>query len=217
MKRPAGKISVWMYVVGFFLVASLVYGLVIEPLTQSGEKAAERILQQLPTDAPTAAPTAQPTAVRTDTPAPVTQAPTETPAPTKAPTATPAPTFTPAPTEPPTLRQGDKGQAVRQLQSELIRLGYLSGSADGDFGRKTTQAVKDFQVCNGLKEDGVFGENCWRKLTSGYFVQEQMTVYVSKKGVYHTRPDCSNMKTSTKMSLSDAIRKDYKEHSGGCH
>lgn len=195
MRKP------WVYVVGFLLAASLVYGLLIVPFTGSGTRTADVTLQQTATDEPTAAP-------RTDTPVPVTQAPTASPAPTQAPTATPAPT------EPPVLRQGDKGQAVRQVQAELIRLGFLSGSADGDFGRQTAQAVKDFQVCNGLKEDGIFGAACWQKI-GGYNVQEQKTVYVSKNGVYHTDEHCSGMKSSTKMSLSDAMRKNYSGHH--CH
>ena len=209
MKRQSGKLSGWMYVGLFFVAAALVYGLVIEPMTQSGNKTADVILQQTATDAPIDAPTAVPTDTPTDTPAPATKAPTATPAPTDAPT--PVPTAT----EAPTLRQGDKGQAVRQLQTELIRLGYLSGNADGDFGKKTAQAVKDFQVCNGLKEDGIFGAQCWDKMFGWVSAIPQKTVYVSKNNIYHTDEHCSGMKSSTKMKLSDAIRKGIKGHN--CH
>ena len=135
--------------------------------------------------------------------------------PTEIPTPTQAPTLTPTPTEPPTLRQGDKGQDVKQLQEQLIKLGYLSGAADGDFGKKTAQAVRDFQVCNHLKEDGIFGSACWDTLSRGYNIVEQRTVYVSKAEIYHTDEHCSGMKTSTAMKLSDAIRKGYKGHH--CH
>lgn len=204
MKKPKGKIGCAIYVIGFFLIAALFYGLVIEPLTPSTRKVTDRLVQQLPTDEPTV----MPTVVLAETHVPDTKAPTEAP--------TQAPTNTPAPTEPPTLRQSDKGEAVRQIQSELIRLGYLTGNADGDFGKKTTQAIKDFQVCNGLNEDGIWGKACWNKI-NGYYIKAQITVYVSKSGIYHTIPDCSGMKSSTKMSLSDAIRKGYKEHSAGCH
>lgn len=40
-----------------------------------------------------------------------------------------------------TLREGDRGADVRQLQLRLIQRGYLSGVADGVFGSATRQAV----------------------------------------------------------------------------
>ena len=53
-----------------------------------------------------------------------------------------------------TLAQGSEGQLVRDLQSALIELGYLSGSADGKYGAKTAKAVTDFQAANGLNATG---------------------------------------------------------------
>ena len=64
---------------------------------------------------------------------------------------------TPEPTNDPTqyvLKQGDKNEDVRQLQKRLIALGYLSGSADGDFGSKTKNAVIAFQEAAGLSATG---------------------------------------------------------------
>lgn len=40
-----------------------------------------------------------------------------------------------------TLREGDRGADVRQLQLRLIQAGYLWGGADGVFGAATRQAV----------------------------------------------------------------------------
>ncbi len=48
------------------------------------------------------------------------------------------------------LYKGDEGQAVYDLQSALIELGYLTGKADGVYGAKTAQAVQAFQEKNGL-------------------------------------------------------------------
>lgn len=60
---------------------------------------------------------------------------------------------------PTTLRKGDKGTAVKELQTDLIALGYDCGSygADGDFGSATEKAVRKFQTDHGLTVDGVVG------------------------------------------------------------
>ena len=73
--------------------------------------------------------------------------------PTEAPT--PAPTSTPEPTYK-TLREGMNDSAdVQALQARLIQLGYLTGKADGDYGPKTSAAVRAFQTEAGLTADGV--------------------------------------------------------------
>ncbi|MBR4458356.1 MAG: peptidoglycan-binding protein [Clostridia bacterium] len=71
----------------------------------------------------------------------------------------PAPTATPKPTEAAStvLSKGSKGEEVRRLQERLRALGYLSGTADGQFGNATRDAVKWFQKVNGLKQDGAVG------------------------------------------------------------
>ena len=70
---------------------------------------------------------------------------------------TPEPQFTK------TLKLGDKGEEVKSLQSKLIAKGYKL-VADGDFGNKTLEAVKDFQNRNGLTSDGIVGRMTWSKL-----------------------------------------------------
>lgn len=50
-----------------------------------------------------------------------------------------------------TLREGDRGRAVRRLQRKL------GVSADGVFGAQTERAVKRFQRRNGLTADGIVG------------------------------------------------------------
>ena len=56
-----------------------------------------------------------------------------------------------------TLRRGDSSDEVRVLQQYLSDLGYLSSSADGQFGSSTERAVKLFQEANGLTADGIAG------------------------------------------------------------
>ena len=68
----------------------------------------------------------------------------------------------------PTLRKGDKGDAVRELQHLLMERGYSlpKFGADGDFGNETLKAVKAFQKSHGLKEDGIVGQSTWAALTA---------------------------------------------------
>lgn len=57
------------------------------------------------------------------------------------------------------LRNGMTGEDVKQLQSNLISLGYDLGrwGADGDFGDATEQAVRAFQTANRCDVDGKVG------------------------------------------------------------
>lgn len=58
------------------------------------------------------------------------------------------------------LMKGDKGNKVKEMQKNLIKLGYSCGSygADGNFGSGTELAVKNFQKANGLVVDGKYGK-----------------------------------------------------------
>lgn len=55
------------------------------------------------------------------------------------------------------LRRGDKGEDVKELQADLMKLGYAlpKYGADGDFGGETENAVREFQVTHNLTPDGV--------------------------------------------------------------
>lgn len=55
------------------------------------------------------------------------------------------------------FEKGDGGVQVRLLQKFLNWYGNYGLAVDGDFGRKTLAAVKDFQKKNGLVVDGLFG------------------------------------------------------------
>ena len=50
---------------------------------------------------------------------------------------------------------GDRGTHVEILQNKLLTLGYPIGNADGDFGNKTKDAIKQFQALKGLTSNGV--------------------------------------------------------------
>lgn len=63
----------------------------------------------------------------------------------------------------PNLERNDKGDAVEDLQNELIEAGFKV-VADGEFGENTEEAVKAFQAREGLKVDGKVGPKTWEKL-----------------------------------------------------
>lgn len=85
------------------------------------------------------------------------------------------------------LGRGATGAQVEHMQSVLIRLGYSDSSghalrADGDFGRRTTEAVGAFQMAHGLHVDGVVGPD-----TRAAMIKAERTPLLSEK----THPDHS--------------------------
>ncbi|MBR0512636.1 MAG: peptidoglycan-binding protein [Clostridia bacterium] len=56
------------------------------------------------------------------------------------------------------LRKGASGDRVKIMQQALIQLKYLSGKADGKFGKQTQAAVIAFQKKQNLDPDGVAGK-----------------------------------------------------------
>lgn len=57
-----------------------------------------------------------------------------------------------------------KGEDVAVVQQRLIDIGYLTGVADGDYGRKTVRAVSAFQEDNELVADGIIGAQTLERL-----------------------------------------------------
>jgi len=113
---------------------------------------------RFPTE-PTTSPTAAPTETPTQAP---TQAPAETPTPSPSPTAAP----TEAPLFPRTLRPGDRGEDVLELQTRLIALKYTVSKTSA-YDAMTQEAVRHFQLQNSLTVDGLFGSNTAQILLSG--------------------------------------------------
>ena len=64
---------------------------------------------------------------------------------------------------------GSRSDEVRAVQQSLKEKGYYNYTVDGIFGTRTQSAVKSFQRDNGLKVDGVAGEQTLKALgvTSG--------------------------------------------------
>ena len=87
------------------------------------------------------------------------------------PTATPKPGPTLNPTEDTTsyqlLQSGSDGNQVMALQEALIELGYLKGTADGEYGSATAQAVMALQKANSLPVTGYADANLQALIFNG--------------------------------------------------
>lgn len=59
--------------------------------------------------------------------------------------------------KPTVLRNGMRGENVKALQNNLMRLGYAPLVSDGHFGPNTQMAVTKFQARNNLISDGIAG------------------------------------------------------------
>ncbi len=62
------------------------------------------------------------------------------------------------------IEKGDTGDAVKEIQEQLINRGYFDGEADGSFGEKTEEAIIAFQEENRLDATGIVGEATWNAL-----------------------------------------------------
>lgn len=63
----------------------------------------------------------------------------------------------------PTLRQGDSGAAVTELQ-QLLKAKGINITVDGIFGSATRAAVVQFQQQSGIATDGIVGPQTWQAL-----------------------------------------------------
>jgi hypothetical protein len=78
--------------------------------------------------------------------------PTRQTAPTTTQSSTPTPVLPAA-----TVKLGDHGNAVKELQRALRSLGFTVGTIDGVFGASTERALIAFQTAHHLSPDGVLG------------------------------------------------------------
>jgi D-alanyl-D-alanine carboxypeptidase (penicillin-binding protein 5/6) len=63
------------------------------------------------------------------------------------------------------LAFGSRGEEVKKIQSALAKAGYFNDSTTGYFGKKTKQAVINFQRAQGLSADGIVGPQTQKALT----------------------------------------------------
>lgn len=68
------------------------------------------------------------------------------------------------------LKLGDRGIAVKSLQERLITAGYAIGTADGTFGPRTEEALKQFQLSFGFPPTGVASADTRQALDRKFYV-----------------------------------------------
>lgn len=66
----------------------------------------------------------------------------------------------------PTLKEGSTGTKVKSLQKFLNWYGKFGLTVDGNFGKKTEDALKAFQKTEKIKQDGVYGKDSNTKALS---------------------------------------------------
>lgn len=64
------------------------------------------------------------------------------------------------------LKRGSRGPAVAALQQTLADAGLYKGRIDGDYGRRTQDAVRAYQMRYGLDADGIAGPQTQRSLAA---------------------------------------------------
>ena len=65
------------------------------------------------------------------------------------------------------MKKGNKGAAVTELQQKLIELGYLKGTPSGTYDTDTIGAVRSFQKKNGLTSNGTADATTRQLIMSG--------------------------------------------------
>ena len=76
-----------------------------------------------------------------------------------------------------TMKYGDKGSQVKEIQEYLIAQNLLHVEADGVYGSATVDAIKDFQSALGLEVDGVCGAETYKLLWAAAFDKIDITTY----------------------------------------
>ncbi|OQP06860.1 hypothetical protein B1690_05995 [Geobacillus sp. 46C-IIa] len=106
-----------------------------------------------------------------------------------------------------TLREGSEGQAVKDLQTKLQRLGYNVGAVDGIYGKQTTEAVRSFQKANGLEVDGIAGKITYNAIE--HMLQQKN--YYDKKTIIENKYRSLEAKVHSRNSTWDEVSESLKE------
>jgi peptidoglycan hydrolase-like protein with peptidoglycan-binding domain len=90
------------------------------------------------------------------------------------------------------LKQGDKGDDVKNLQEKLSELGLYSGVVDGSFGPITNAAVIKLQETYKLTADGIVQGETWTALDNAIIELKSEVESPTKKAPAQNRKSSSN-------------------------
>jgi N-acetylmuramoyl-L-alanine amidase len=78
------------------------------------------------------------------------------------------------------IRNGDRGEAVRDIQHRLTELGHRVDppELEGEFGPSTQDAVRSFQAARRLPVDGIVGADTWNQLVEAGYRLGDRTLYL---------------------------------------
>lgn len=110
------------------------------------------------------------------------------------------------------LRRGDVGEEVKQLQTKLNELGFDCGTPDGKFGPATEKAVIAFQTERGLDKDGICGPKTKKELDA--FAPYTVAVTASKLNV-RTGPGSIQYKIQTFVKKNTKLVIVYEKNGWG--
>ena len=114
------------------------------------------------------------------------------------------------------LYRGSKGEDVKKMQQALINAGYSVGSAgaDGSFGPDTEKAVLRYQKNNGLKTDGIAGNNTLGKLYGSSTKTSSKTTSTSTQPKTPTYNPANDKAYQSALASLQAANKNMPQYAG---
>ena len=114
------------------------------------------------------------------------------------------------------LYRGSKGEDVKKMQQALINAGYSVGSAgaDGSFGPDTEKAVLRYQKNNGLKTDGIAGNNTLGKLYGSSTKTSSKTTSTSTQPKTPTYNPVNDKAYQSALASLQAANKNMPQYAG---
>jgi len=96
------------------------------------------------------------------------------------------------------LKYGDRGDQVQEIQDYLIAQCLLTGTADGEYGSATVNAIKNFQTALGLKVTGTCDETTYKILRAAAYDEIDINTW----RVGDPIPEPSDKRHSTDSTIS---------------
>ena len=101
------------------------------------------------------------------------------------------------------LKYGDRGEAVKEIQTYLIAQNLLHVTANGVYGSATVNAIKDFQSALGLEVDGVCGNETYRILRAAAFDEIDINTFRLGDYVPNYELELGNEQTSEVENITE--------------